>query len=151
MTTSAQTSYSTQARSAALGWALRLLVAMGLAIDAVIHLRLAANYQLAYPQGIGGGNLFRIEAVVATAAAAYVLVRGSRLSYSVALLVALSAFAAVVLTRYVEMPSLGPLPSMYEPLWFFEKSLSAAAEGIAALAAAIGAAIAPRRTAMPGR
>lgn len=151
MTTSAQTSYSTQARSAALVWALRLLVAMGLAIDAVIHLRLAANYQLAYPQGIGGGNLFRIEAVVATAAAAYVLVRGSRLSYIVALLVALSAFAAVVLTRYVEMPSLGPLPSMYEPLWFFEKSLSAAAEGIAALAAAIGAAIAPRRTAVPGR
>lgn len=130
---------------------MRLLVAVGLAIDAAIHLRLASDYQLAYPQGIGGGNLFRIEAAVATAAAVYVLVRGSRLSYIVALLVALSAFAAVVLTRYVETPSLGPLPSMYEPIWFFEKSLSAAAEGIAALAAAIGAAIAPRRTAVRGR
>jgi hypothetical protein len=39
-----------------------------------------------------------------------------------------------VAARYVDLPAVGPLPSMYEPLWFFEKSLSAAAEAVAALA-----------------
>lgn len=136
--------HSTQRRPAALDWTLRAVVAAGLTVDAVVHLRLASNYQLAFPQGIGGGNLFRIEAAVATIAAIYVLVRGSRRSYLVAFAVAMTAFAAVVLTRYVEVPSFGPLPSMYEPLWYGEKTLSAAAEGIAALAAALGAAIARR-------
>jgi hypothetical protein len=122
-------------RSAALMWTLRIVVAAGLAVDAVVHLRLAPEYQLAFPGGIGGRTLFRVEAVVAVIAAVAVLVRSSRGTYLVALLVAASAFVTVVLSRYVEVPALGPLPSMYEPLWFFEKSLSAIAEGIAALAA----------------
>ena len=124
-----------RARSATLMWTLRIVVAAGLAVDAVVHLRLASEYQQAFPGGIGGGTLFRVEAVVAVVAAVAVLVRGNRGTYLFALLVAASAFVAVVLTRYVEVPALGPLPSMYEPLWFFEKSLSAIAEGIAALAA----------------
>ena len=131
-------------RSAALGWALRVTVVAGLAVDAIVHIRLAPTYELAFPQGIGGGTLFRIEAAAAVIAALYVLVRGSRWSYLVAFVVAISAFAAVLITRYVEVPSIGPLPAMYEPLWFGEKTLSAVAEGTAALAAAVGAAIAPR-------
>jgi hypothetical protein len=54
------------------------------------------------------------------------------------LLVALSAFIAVVLYRYVDVPALGPFPAMYEPVWFFEKSLSAAAEAVGAILAAVG-------------
>lgn len=131
--------------SSALSWTLRLLVAAGLAVDAVIHLRLASTYQLAYPEGIGGGNLFRVESVVAIIAAIFVLVAGSRAAYVVAFLVAFSAFVAVVLTTYVEVPPLGPLPGMYEPIWFFEKGLSAVAEGIAALAAVVGVGIAGQR------
>ena len=45
---------------------------------------------------------------------------------------------AVVLYRYVDVPALGPLPAMYEPVWFTEKSLSAVAEAVAAIAAALG-------------
>lgn len=116
-------------------WALRLVVAAGLVIDAVIHLRLAGEYEFAFPEGIGGGTLFRLEAGLAIAAAAAVLVWGRRPAYVLALLVAGSAFLAVVTARYVEVPALGPLPSMYEPLWFFEKSLSAVAEAVAALGA----------------
>ena len=41
----------------------------------------------------------------------------------------MSALGAVLLYRYVNVPMLGPLPAMYEPVWFLEKSLSAVAEG----------------------
>ena len=125
-------------RSTPLLWALRVLVAAGLVVDAVVHLRLASLYQFAYPAGIGGGNLFRIEAVAAVVAAIAVLVWASRWTSLFAFAVAASAFAAVVLSVYVELPAIGPIPSMYEPLWFGEKTLSAVAEGVAAVAALAG-------------
>ena len=127
------------------GLVLRLVVAAGLIIDAVVHLRLAPGYQLADPAGIGQGNLFRVEAVVALVAATYVLLRGSRLSFALASLVGLSALAAVVVTRYLQVPALGPIPSMYEPVWFFQKSLSAAAEGVAGCLALFAAVVSNRR------
>ena len=105
-------------------------------IDAVVHLHLAPGYQLSAPSGIGAGNLFRLQAVVALAAAVLVLVRGNRTSYAAALLIGLSALSAVILYRYVDIPTLGPLPSMYEPAWFPEKTLSAVAEALGAVVAA---------------
>lgn len=125
-------------RAAPLMMALRVLIALGLAVDAYIHFILAPNYQLAYPDGIGGGNLFRIQAAAAILAGLYVLIRGSRLSYAIAAVVALSAFAAVVLSVYIQLPQVGPIPAMYEPLWFFEKTASAVAEGIAGVLAVAG-------------
>jgi hypothetical protein len=113
----------------------RALVVAGLVVDAVVHLRLAAGYQLAAPGGIGEGTLFRIEAGVALAVALWVLVRGSRPAAAVAFLVAAAALGAVLVYRYVDVPALGPLPSMYEPVWFPQKSLSAVGEAVAALAA----------------
>ena len=121
--------------------ALRVLVSAALAVDAIVHLRLASDYQLAAPGGIGQGNLFRIEAAVAIAVGLYVLFIGSRTAYGAAFLVAASALAAVLVYRYVDVPSIGPIPSMYEPLWFFQKSLSAVAEGAGALLAASGVAL----------
>ncbi len=116
-------------------WALALLVAAGLVVDAYVHLHLASGYQLAAPAGIGQGNLFRVEAVVALLVAGLVLLTGSRVAFAAAALVGLSAFAAVVLYRYVQVPALGPIPSMYEPVWFFQKTLSAIAEGAVGLLA----------------
>lgn len=127
-----------------LALALRVLVPVGLVVDAVVHVRLASQYQLAQPGGVGQGTLFRVEAVVALLAAVYVLVRGSRPAFAVAALVALSALAAVVLYRYVEVPALGPIPTMYEPVWFFEKTLSAVAQGVAGVLALGGAVLAGR-------
>jgi hypothetical protein len=117
---------------------LRLLIAAALGIDAVVHLDLASGYQLGAPGGIGEGNLFRLEAAVAILVGLYVLIRGSRPAYAAAVVVAGSAFIAVLLYRYVDIPAIGPLPSMYEPVWFFEKTLSAAAEGLGAVLAAVG-------------
>lgn len=118
--------------------ALRVLTALALFIDAGVHIYLAPGYQAASPGGIGQGNLFYLESAAAVLAALWVLFRGSRASFALALVVALSAFVAVVLYRYVDIPAFGPFPAMYEPVWFFEKSLSAVAEGAGALLAAVG-------------
>jgi hypothetical protein len=118
--------------------ALRVLTALALFIDAGVHIYLAPGYQAASPGGIGQGNLFLLEAAAAVLAALYVLFRGSRASFALALAVALSAFVAVTVYRYVDIPAFGPFPAMYEPVWFFEKSLSAVAEGAGALLAAAG-------------
>lgn len=118
--------------------ALRVLVAAGLVTDAVVHLRLASNYQLASPAGIGEGTIFRIEAGVALVVAVWLFLRGSRPAYAIAALIGLSACAAVVVYRYVDLGSFGPIPAMYEPIWSRDKLLSGAAEGLAGLLALAG-------------
>ncbi|WP_255770729.1 hypothetical protein [Pseudarthrobacter sulfonivorans] len=118
--------------------ALRVLTALGLFIDAGVHFHLAPGYQAATAGGIGQGNLFLLEGTAALLSGLYVLIRGSRAAYAVALAVAFSGFVAVVLYRYVDVPAFGPFPAMYDPVWFFEKSLSAVAEGAATVLAAMG-------------
>jgi len=117
---------------------LRLATAAALIIDAVIHLQLASDYQLAAPGGIGQGNLFRLEAVLALATAGYLILRGSRAAFAAAAVVAASALAAVLLYRYVDVPAIGPIPSMYEPLWFTKKTITALAEAAGTLTAVAG-------------
>ncbi len=125
---------------------LQIAIVVALIIDAVVHLRLAANYELAAPGGIGEGTLFRAESVAALAVAVLIVFRGtSRSSYLCSLVVAGSAVAAVVLFTYVDVPAIGPIPSMYEPVWYFEKSLSAVAEGVGAALSAAAIAVATRR------
>ncbi|WP_426997802.1 hypothetical protein [Pseudarthrobacter sp. N5] len=126
-------------------WVLRFLTAAALAVDAVIHVRLAPGYQLAAPDGIGQGNLFLMEAAAAAVAGLYVLIRGSRPAWLLALLVAAGGLAALLLYRYVDIPALGPFPAMYEPVWFFDKTLTALAETAATVLAAIALAV-PRLT-----
>lgn len=118
--------------------ALRTVIGLALVVDAVVHIRLAPGYQQSAPSGIGAGNLFRIEAAAALVVAVWVVWRGSRAALLAAFAVGASACAAVVLYRYVDVPALGPIPAMYEPVWFTEKSLSAVAEAVAAVGAAAG-------------
>ncbi len=119
-------------------FALRGITAAGLLVDAVLHLQLAANYQLAAPGGIGQGNLFRIEAVLAILALLLVLLLGSRIAYGAAFLVAAGGLAALLVYRYYQLPAFGPIPAMYEPVWFFKKTLTAVAEAVATIAALAG-------------
>ncbi|MEO6501624.1 MAG: hypothetical protein ABIQ09_06900 [Jatrophihabitantaceae bacterium] len=125
------------------GWrltdiALRAVTAAALIVEAVIHLRLAADYQLAAPAGIGQGNLFRIEAAAAVLAALWVLVSGSWKAYAAALAIAAGGLGAVLLYRYYQVPAFGPIPSMYEPLWYFKKTATAVAEATATVTALLG-------------
>jgi hypothetical protein len=125
--------------------ALRVLTAVALLIDAGVHIHLAPGYQAGSPGGLGQGTLFLLEAAAAILAALYVLLRGSRAAYALAFAVSLSAFLAVVVYRYLDIPAFGPFPAMYDPTWFFEKTLSAAAEAAGAVLAAAGFARAPRK------
>ncbi|HEU5155474.1 MAG TPA: hypothetical protein VFU43_00625 [Streptosporangiaceae bacterium] len=114
---------------------LRLLVAAGLAVDAYVHWDFAPEMAGVSGGGVGGDTLFRAQAVAAVAAAVLVLAWPRRWTNAIAFLVAASAFGAVLLYYFVDLGAIGPLPSMYEPVWYGEKTLSAVGEGVAALAA----------------
>ncbi len=112
-------------------WILRICVAAGLMISAVIHVQLAPGYQQAAPGGVGQGTLFLIQAGAAVLAAAFVLLRGSRTAFAAAAAVGFSSLVAVILYRYVQVPAIGPLPSMYEPVWYMAKVVTAVVEAAA--------------------
>lgn len=118
-------------------WPFRLLTAAGLAVDAYVHADLASRYD-AVQGSVSQGDLFRIEAGVAALVALLVVLVGRRASLAAAFLVAASALGAILLYRYVDVGTLGPLPNMYEPVWFTEKAVAAVAEGAAAAAALVG-------------
>lgn len=105
---------------------LQFLAILGLAIDAAVHLHLAARYD---PIGtaITQGALFRAEAAAAFVAAALLALRDRRLCWLLAGAVAAAGLAAILVTRYLAVPALGPVPNMHDPVWFPEKALVAAA------------------------
>jgi len=99
---------------------LRLIAAVGLAIDAGIHAKLASQYD-AVTASISQGTLFRIEAGVAAFAVLVVLFWRHRAGDLFALLTAAAGLAALLVYRYIDIGKLGPLPNMYEPIWFTDK------------------------------
>jgi len=113
---------------------LRLVMVAGLAVDVYVHLHLAAGYD-ANTAVISEGALFRVEAGVAGLAAVLVLLTRAQVGVVVALLVAAGGVGAVLLYQYVDVGAVGPLPNMYEPLSYPEKTYSLIAEVVAALAA----------------
>ena len=126
------------ARPAVGSWVLRVATAAALGIDAVVHWQNAPAYD-AVRTTISQGTLFRAEAALAVAAGLLVLVRPRPSSWVAALLVAASALGAVLLYRYVDVGSLGPLPDMYENTWQVPgKLLSAYAEAAAVVLAGLG-------------
>jgi hypothetical protein len=120
---------------------LRIVVIAGLAYDVYAHWHLAPNFDgregNGKPVSISQGELFRVEAVLALAALVLVSVVHRRWTALLAFVVAVGGVAAVLVYRYVDVGAVGPLPNMYDPLWYAEKTWSAIAEGAAALAAAL--------------
>lgn len=131
------------------GMMLRLVTAAGLAVDAYVHWNLAAQFDPVVGSGsvqVSQGQLFRVEALLALAAAVLVLLVRRRWAVLVAFVVALAGVVAVLLYRYVDVGALGPLPDMFDPTWYPEKTLSLVAEAIAAAAAGtLLLAVRPRR------
>ncbi|MER6298026.1 hypothetical protein ABT247_00445 [Kitasatospora sp. NPDC001539] len=112
---------------------LRWLTVAGLAVDAYVHADLADRYDpVANP--ISQGDLFRAEAGLAALAALLVLIRPRLSALAFAFLVAAGGLVLLLLYRYVDVGSIGPLPDMYEPVWFTEKVVAAVAQGVAAVA-----------------
>lgn len=114
---------------------LTVVLVAGLGVDAFVHFDLASRYAGVKTSTLSQADLFRAEGAIAALAAIAVLVRPRRYTAALAFLVTAGGVAAVLLYRYVNVGSQGPLPNMYEPLWYGKKTLSAWAEGLAALAA----------------
>lgn len=126
-----------------------VVVVMGLAVDAYVHLHLASTFD-PIRATISQGQLFRAEGYAAILAGAFILIRPGRPSAAVAALVAGGGLAAVLLYAVVDMGAIGPLPNMYDPTWSHPKTWSAAAEAAAALAAVILVVIGVREPATHG-
>jgi hypothetical protein len=115
---------------------LMLVVVVGLAVDAYVHLHLASAFKQVRTSTLSQADLFRVEAVLAVIAGLALLVRPRRYTAAFAFLVTAGGLVAVIVYRYVNVGAFGPVPDMYDPYWApAEKTLSAVAEGVAALAA----------------
>ncbi|NKZ02241.1 hypothetical protein [Actinomadura latina] len=116
-------------------------MAAGLAADAIVHWRFAPGMAPGpnTPDNvIPGDDLFRAQAVAAAVAAVLVLVWARKWTYAIAFIVAASAGGAVLLYYFVDFGQLGPIPRMYDPQWYSDKTISFAGEAVAAVAALIG-------------
>jgi hypothetical protein len=128
---------------------LALAVAATMVVDAYVHLHDAAFYDLVRSSVVSQGTLFRAEGAVALATALVLLIWPRPMTWAASLLVAGSAFGAVMLYTYVNLGAFGPLPNMFEPTWALPGKLTSAwAEGIGALLALIGLFLSVRH---PGR
>lgn len=114
--------------------ALTVVALAGLALDAYVHLDLASTYDGVKSSILSQGDLFRAETALAILAAVALLLRPRRYTALFALLVAAGGLAAVLVYQYVDVGAFGPVPDMYEPVWYPEKTQSAWGEGIAAVA-----------------
>jgi hypothetical protein len=120
----------------AIQWALTVIVVSGLAVQAFVHFDLASAFKNVKSSTLSEPDLFHGEAIAAVVAAVALLIRPRRYTAAFAFLVAAAGTVAVVLYRYVDVGAFGPFPNMYDPFWApAEKTLSAFAEGVAALAA----------------
>lgn len=120
------------------GAALRVLGALALGFSAYLHVRIASERPPLFADGqVTLSGLFVAQAVAATLVTLWVLARGDRLAWLAFALVALSSLAALVLSVYVQIPSVGPLPVIYEPIWYLDKYLAAGAAAIAAVVALV--------------
>lgn len=114
--------------------ALALIVLAGLAIDAYTHFDLASRYD-ANQAEISQGTLFRIEAAVAVAAGLLLGVIRSWWTTLASVGVLAGGAFLVVLYYYANIGEIGPLPNMYEPVWYTEKVVSLVGEAVGAAAA----------------
>jgi hypothetical protein len=122
-----------------------LLVVAGLGIDAYVHFHLASAYSGVKTSTLSQGDLFRVEGGLAILAALLLVIRPHRYTAAFAFLVTAGGTAAVLVYRYVNVGKFGPVPNMYEPIWYGEKTLSAWGEGIAAVVALVLVVVLDRR------
>lgn len=128
----------------------RVLAVAALAISAYVHLHLAHRY--GYPGTITGTDLFYTQGSVAALVALVLLVTGNKWVWVAAALVGLASFGAVMLYRYVDVGSIGPLPNMNDPTWrpSPDKLMSAIAEAAVVVLWLVHLALSRRPARQPG-
>lgn len=129
---------TTSRRSDRTSLALRVIGALALGYSAFLHARIASDSTpLAANGEIRLSGLFVAQAIAAAIVSLWVLVQGSRLAWMVFAVVAIGSFAAVVLSTYVTLPGIGPLPDIHDPVWYQDKVLAAIAAGVASVVALV--------------
>ncbi|GAC1520196.1 MAG: hypothetical protein NVS3B1_02700 [Marmoricola sp.] len=128
---------SRASRFLSLSMLLRLICAGGLVVDARVHLKLAPAYDSIKSSVVSQGDLFRIEAVMAIIAGLLVLVIHKRLTALLVVAVAGGGLIALLVYRYFDIGSIGPLPPMYEPAWYPDKTNTCIAQAVSTVAALV--------------
>jgi hypothetical protein len=131
----------------------RVVAAIGLAVDAYVHWHLAPGYDQIVGHGsphLSQGQLFRVEAALALVGLLLVLLVPRRWAAAAAFVIAGGGVAAVLVYRYLDLGAFGPVPNMYEPFWYTEKTVSLIAEAVAAVAAVVCVRLAVPRPAAAG-
>jgi hypothetical protein len=96
--------------------ALRVLVIVALLLSAYVHIKYAHFYKH-LGKDITQGTLFYLQGALAIVAAVLLALNGKLLGWAPAAVVLLGSFAAIMVYRYIDVGSVGPLPNMYEPIW----------------------------------
>lgn len=124
-----------------ISWGLRVVTAAALVVDAVVHNDLYQRYAPNQSGGLSQGQLFRIEAVVAVLAALLLLITARWFAWVIAFAVAASALAAVLISTNYDIGAIGPIPDMYEPIWYGKKEFATIAEAVGTATALAGFAL----------
>lgn len=115
-----QTSSATRGRT--LRIVLRVITAGALAGSGYLHLHLASRYAPIRTSTLSQQDLFVVQAVLAFVVAALLLLWGRLPAVIAALLLGAATLAAILTYRYVNVGTIGPLPDMYEPIWYTQKT-----------------------------
>lgn len=103
---------------------LRIITAAALAGSGYLHLHLAARYAPIRTSTLSQQDVFVLQAVLAFVVAGLLLLWGRRPAVIAALLLGAGTLAAILTYRYVNVGTLGPLPDMYEPIWYTQKTVT---------------------------
>ena len=107
--------------------AARLLAAAALIVTVFIHGKLAMQF------GMGGqllsqGQLFATQATISAILAGALLTRSNKRVWLFAVVLSLSGLVGVLVSVYLPVPALGPLPAIDEQMWFMTKIVAAFAQ-----------------------
>ena len=115
----------------------RVAGAVLLAVSAWKHLELAPSYDAAQGTALTVGDLFRVQGVLALLLGVALLVRDRWWAWTAAAAAMAASLLAVLASVYVQVDPIGPLPTLYEPVWYADKTLTAYAEGAFVVLAAV--------------
>lgn len=111
------------------------LAALGLVVNAIVHLQLATAFDAITGSLVSQGDLFRIQAGAGILVAILLVAMRRAWVAILAAVLAAGGLGLLVLSTLVllDVTALG-LPPLFEPVWYADKIIAVVAQGIALLA-----------------
>ena len=112
------------------------LTALGLVINAIIHLQLAGPFDAVTGSLVSQGDLFRIQSGAGILVAVLLVAVRRAWVALVAAVLAAGGLGLLILSTLVllDLTALG-LPPLFEPVWYADKIIAAVAQAVALVAA----------------